>query len=120
MLKDARLQAEALTPHSAAQIVTAYAKRAGLDAASFAGHNLRAGFLTSAAASGASIFKMMEFRFLERVPSRNSAISAGVPSGVRQNCSLQKRRRRPHARTKQVYQPSLVLLCCHESRSFFR
>ena len=81
MLKGARLQAEALTPHSAAQIVTAYAKRAGLDAASFAGHNLRAGFLTSAAASGASIFKMMEFRFLERVTSRNSAISAGFPSG---------------------------------------
>jgi hypothetical protein len=64
VLKGARLQAEALTPHSAAQIVKAYAKRAGLDAASVAGHNRRAGFLTAAAESGASIFKMMAFQFL--------------------------------------------------------
>lgn len=60
VLKGNRVQAEALTPHSAAQIVKAYAKRAGLDPASFAGHSLRAGFLTSAAESGASIFKMMD------------------------------------------------------------
>ena len=58
--KGGRVQAEALTPHSAAQIVKAYAKRAGLDPAMFAGHSLRAGFLTSAAELGASIFKMMD------------------------------------------------------------
>jgi integrase len=33
---------------------------AGLDASTFSGHSLRAGFLTSAAAKGASIFKMMD------------------------------------------------------------
>ena len=58
--KGGRVQAAPLTPHSAAQIVKAYAKRAGLDAQGFAGHSLRSGFLTSAAESGASVFKMME------------------------------------------------------------
>ena len=37
-----------------------YAVLAGLDPASFAGHSLRAGFLTSAAESGASVLKMVE------------------------------------------------------------
>jgi hypothetical protein len=32
----------------------------GLDPAACAGHSLRAGFLTSAAEAGASVFKMME------------------------------------------------------------
>ena len=60
VLKGSRLQTVTLTPHSAAQIVKAYAKRAGLDPSSFSGHSLRAGFLTSAAESGAAIFKMMD------------------------------------------------------------
>ena len=34
------------------------AKRVGLDPASYAGHSLRSGFLTSAAESGASIWKL--------------------------------------------------------------
>ena len=37
-----------------------YAERAGFDASLFSGHSLRSGFLTSAAAKGASIFKMMD------------------------------------------------------------
>ena len=37
-----------------------YAKQTGLDAKSFSAHSLRSGFLTSAAANGASIFKMMD------------------------------------------------------------
>jgi hypothetical protein len=37
-----------------------YAERAGLDPALFAGYSMRAGFLTSAAQRGASIFKMMD------------------------------------------------------------
>jgi hypothetical protein len=36
------------------------AQRAGLDPKLFAGHSLRSGFLTSAAARGASIFKMAD------------------------------------------------------------
>jgi site-specific recombinase XerD len=43
-----------------AELVKAHARRAGLKAADFSGHSLRSGFLTSAAARGASIFKMMD------------------------------------------------------------
>jgi site-specific recombinase XerD len=43
-----------------ANIIKAHAERAGLDPASFSGHSLRSGFLTSAASRGASIFKMMD------------------------------------------------------------
>jgi integrase len=49
-----------LTDRSVANIVKAYAARAGFDASTFSGHSLRAGFLTSAAGKGASIFKMMD------------------------------------------------------------
>ena len=51
---------ERLTDRSVANIVKAYAERAGFDASLFSGHSLRSGFLTSAAANGASIFKMMD------------------------------------------------------------
>jgi hypothetical protein len=51
------LSAARLTDHS---VLKAYAGRAGLDEKLFAGHSLRAGFLTSAAAVGKSIFKMMD------------------------------------------------------------
>ena len=37
-----------------------YAHRVGLDPASYGGHSLRSGFLTSAAESGASIWKLSE------------------------------------------------------------
>ena len=49
-----------LTPKSVAMIVKRYAEQAGFDPAQFAGHSLRAGFLTSAAENGASLFKMMD------------------------------------------------------------
>jgi site-specific recombinase XerD len=49
-----------LTDRSVAEIVKGHAARVGLDPALFAGHSLRAGFLTSAAARGASIFKLMD------------------------------------------------------------
>jgi site-specific recombinase XerD len=49
-----------LTDQSVADIVKAHAERVGLDPGLFAGHSLRAGFLTSAAKRGASIFKMMD------------------------------------------------------------
>ena len=49
-----------LTDRSVANIVKAYAELAGFDASTFSGHSLRAGFLTSAAGKGASIFKMMD------------------------------------------------------------
>jgi site-specific recombinase XerD len=52
--------ADRLTAQSVAGIVKIYAERVGLDPALFAGHSMRAGFLTSAAKRGASIFKMMD------------------------------------------------------------
>jgi site-specific recombinase XerD len=60
VLKGGRIQPEPLSAFSAAQIVKRYAERAGLDPAAYAGHSLRAGFLTSAAEAGASVFKMTE------------------------------------------------------------
>ena len=58
--KGGRIQAMRLTDRSVAAIVKAHAQRAGLDPKLFAGHSLRSGFLTSAAARGASIFKMAD------------------------------------------------------------
>jgi site-specific recombinase XerD len=58
--KAGSVNAARLTDRSVANIVKAYAGRAGLDEKLFAGHSLRAGFLTSAAAAGKSIFKMMD------------------------------------------------------------
>ena len=55
-----RLRDRGLTDRSVADIVKKRALLAGLDPSQFSGHSLRAGFLTSAAASGASLFKMME------------------------------------------------------------
>jgi site-specific recombinase XerD len=49
-----------LSDRSVANIVKAYAGLAGLNEQKFSGHSLRSGFLTSAAANGASIFKMMD------------------------------------------------------------
>ena len=48
-----------LTCRSVANLVKAYAERAGFDASIYSAHSLRSGFLTSAAGNGASIFKWM-------------------------------------------------------------
>jgi integrase len=58
--KGGRIRPTRLTDRSVADIVKAHAQRAGLDPKLFAGHSLRSGFLTSAAARGASIFKMAD------------------------------------------------------------
>jgi site-specific recombinase XerD len=49
-----------LTDQSVSDIVKEHVARLRLDPSQFAGHSLRAGFLTSAAGRGASIFKMMD------------------------------------------------------------
>jgi hypothetical protein len=49
-----------LTDQSVSDIVKESAARLRLNPKQFAGHSLRAGFLTSAASRGASIFKMMD------------------------------------------------------------
>jgi site-specific recombinase XerD len=56
--KGGRMSDEPLTGRTVADLVKRYAAAAGLDPAEFSGHSLRAGFVTSAAAHGASIFKM--------------------------------------------------------------
>jgi site-specific recombinase XerD len=43
-----------------AAVVKKYAARVGLDPATFGGHSLRSGFLTSSAEAGASVLKMIE------------------------------------------------------------
>lgn len=53
------VQVARLTDRSVANIIKSHAERAGLDPTEFSGHSLRAGFLTSAAKRGASLFKMM-------------------------------------------------------------
>ena len=55
-----KIPARRLSGRTVAELVKAYASKAGLKAADFSGHSLRSGFLTSAAAQGASIFKMMD------------------------------------------------------------
>src|SRR3984957_16917483 len=58
--KAGTVAAERLSCRSVANIVKSYATLAGFDATTFSGHSQRSGFLTSAAAKGASIFKMMD------------------------------------------------------------
>jgi integrase len=51
---------ETMSDRSVARLIQRYAERAGLDPATVAGHSLRAGFLTEAARTRASIKKMQE------------------------------------------------------------
>ncbi len=55
-----KISSRRLSGRAVAELVKSYARRAGLKAGDFSGHSLRSGFLTSAAARGASIFKMMD------------------------------------------------------------
>lgn len=58
--KGGRVGAARLTDRSVANVIKARAAAVGLDPAAFSGHSLRAGFLTSAAARGASLWRMMD------------------------------------------------------------
>jgi hypothetical protein len=49
-----------LRGHDVAIIAKHYAEAAGVDFAQFSGHSLRAGFVASAAETGANIFKIAE------------------------------------------------------------
>jgi len=51
---------QGISGETVADVLKARAAAVGLDAAAFGAHSLRAGFLTSAAASGASVFKMKD------------------------------------------------------------
>ncbi|MGI4795083.1 MAG: site-specific integrase [Janthinobacterium lividum] len=56
-----------LSAQSVALIVKQHAEAAGLDPREFAGHSLRAGFLTSAAEASADVLRMMEVSRHKRV-----------------------------------------------------
>jgi site-specific recombinase XerD len=58
--KGGRVLASALSTRSIGLIVQRYAGLVGLDPKDFGGHSLRAGFLTSAAANGADLFRLMD------------------------------------------------------------
>ena len=62
-----QVSVEGLTPQTVALVVKQYADAAGLDPDEFAGHSLRAGFLTSAAEAGADVLRMMEVSRHKRV-----------------------------------------------------
>ena len=51
---------ESLSPRAVANVVKTLAQRAGLDPSEFAGHSLRAGFITSAAERGARAERIMD------------------------------------------------------------
>jgi site-specific recombinase XerD len=58
--KGGKVSSDRLSSRAVSTVVKRHAKALGLDPGAFGGHSLRAGFLTSAAARGASIFKMMD------------------------------------------------------------
>jgi len=62
----------ALTDQSVGLVIKRVAKLAGLDPKSFSGHSLRAGFVTSAAASGKSLHNIMR-----QTRHRNERVAAG-------------------------------------------
>jgi integrase len=82
--KGQRLQEARLTDRSVAKIVKAHAARIGLDPAVFSGHSLRSAFLTSAAARGASIFKMMDVSRHKRMDTLRGYIRDAEHSGITQ------------------------------------
>jgi site-specific recombinase XerD len=49
-----------LRGHDIARVLKQRAAQAGMDATQFSAHSMRAGFLTTAAQNGASVFKMQE------------------------------------------------------------
>lgn len=55
-----RVTADPMSDRAVARVVQTRVAAAGLDAAVFGGHSLRAGFLTAAARAGASIFQMQQ------------------------------------------------------------
>lgn len=55
-----RVGTAALSPYAASLVIKQRIAAVGLDPATYSGHSLRSGFLTSAAESGANVFKMAE------------------------------------------------------------
>jgi integrase len=65
--KGGRVKRDRLSNSAIAEIVKRYAAAAGFDPREFAGHSLRAGFVTSALEDGADMFKVMDVTRHRRV-----------------------------------------------------
>jgi len=65
--KGERIGSRALSGNAVAEIIKRYAAAAGLDPTLFAGHSLRAGFVTSALEHGADVLKIMDVTRHRRV-----------------------------------------------------
>lgn len=65
--KGGRISNQALSDRAVADIVKRYAAAAGFDPKQFAGHSLRAGFVTSALEDGADPFKVMDITRHRRI-----------------------------------------------------
>jgi hypothetical protein len=86
--KGGKVLPDRLRAQSVAFIVKAYAARLGLDADAFSGHSLRSGFLTSAAARGASLFKMMDVSRHKSVDVLRGHVRDRFPGPCRGRASL--------------------------------
>jgi integrase len=60
MLRGGHVTEQAVSPRTIATVVKKYAALAGFDPDEFGGHSLRSGFATSAAANGATLFRLMD------------------------------------------------------------
>lgn len=60
MRRGGHVGSEAISPRTIAAVVKKYAALAGLEPDDFGGHSLRSGFATSAAANGATLFRLMD------------------------------------------------------------
>jgi hypothetical protein len=68
-----RLTREAMSDRSVARLIQRYAAKVGLDPATVGGHSLRAGFLTEAARTKASLAKIaVGTPITERPPHRST------------------------------------------------
>jgi site-specific recombinase XerD len=65
--KGGRIQRKRLSDNAVGEIVKRYAAAAGYDPKIFAGHSLRAGFVTSALEDGPDMFKVMDVTRHRRV-----------------------------------------------------
>jgi integrase len=65
--KGGRIKQDRLSDNAIGEIVKRYAAAAGFDPKEFAGHSLRAGFVTSALEDGADMFKVMDVTRHRRV-----------------------------------------------------
>jgi hypothetical protein len=74
--KGGKISGSRLSSKSVANVVKRHALALGLDPRAFAGRSLRAGFLTSAAARGASVFKMMDVSRHKSVDTLRSYVRA--------------------------------------------